>query len=78
MVDSEICTVGTANMDIRSFELNYEINAVVYDEETTENLENIFFEDLNRSRRIYKEDFKNRSLRGRMLEGVARIFSALL
>lgn len=78
MVDSEICTVGTANMDIRSFELNYEINAVIYDEETTENLENIFFEDLNRSRRIYKEDFKNRSLRGRMLEGIARIFSALL
>ncbi len=42
MVDGEICTVGTANMDIRSFELNYEINAVIYDEETTENLENIF------------------------------------
>jgi len=78
MVDSEICTVGTANMDIRSFELNYEINAVIYDEESTENLENIFFEDLKRSKRIYKEDFKNRSLRGRMLEGIARIFSALL
>ncbi|WP_434290050.1 cardiolipin synthase [Clostridium botulinum] len=78
MVDGEICTVGTANMDIRSFELNYEINAVIYDEETTENLENIFFQDLKRSKRIYKEDFKNRSLRGRMLEGVARIFSALL
>ncbi|EJO5346037.1 cardiolipin synthase [Clostridium botulinum] len=78
MVDSQICTVGTANLDIRSFELNYEINAVIYDSETTENLENIFFEDLKNSIRIYKKDFKNKSLRGRIFEGIARIFSALL
>ncbi|NEZ45878.1 cardiolipin synthase [Clostridium niameyense] len=78
MVDGEIATVGTANMDIRSFELNYEINAVIYDEETTEQLEYIFFEDLKRSRRIYREDFINKPMRTRINEGVARVFSALL
>ena len=31
-VDSKICSIGSANMDIRSFSINYETNLVVYDE----------------------------------------------
>ncbi|GAA0746363.1 cardiolipin synthase [Clostridium oceanicum] len=77
-VDGEISSVGTANMDIRSYELNYEINAVIYDIETTEELENIFFEDLRRSYRVYEKDFSNRSFAKRVFEGIARIFSSIL
>lgn len=51
MTDSRVCSYGTANMDIRSFELNFEVNAVIYDEETTKELENIFLEDLKLARR---------------------------
>jgi cardiolipin synthase len=29
-IDSEICSIGSANVDIRSFSINYEINAVLY------------------------------------------------
>ena len=33
MIDDEICSVGSANMDYRSFALNFEVNAFIYDEE---------------------------------------------
>ncbi len=34
-IDSTVCSIGTANMDIRSFNINYEMNAILYDEEKT-------------------------------------------
>jgi len=43
MVDSKCACVGTANMDIRSFELNFEVNAMIYDEEAAVELEDNFF-----------------------------------
>lgn len=33
VIDDEVCSVGTANMDTRSFELNFEVNAIIYSEE---------------------------------------------
>ncbi len=77
-VDSKISTVGTANMDIRSFELNYEINAVIYDEEITEKLEDMFYKDLEFSQLISRDDFENTSRFRKILEAIARIFSSLL
>ena len=41
-VDSSICCIGSANMDVRSFSINYETNLVVYDEAVTRELEAIF------------------------------------
>ncbi len=58
MTDSRVCSYGTANMDIRSFELNFEVNAVIYDEETTKELENIFLEDLKLCKEITREDMR--------------------
>ena len=78
IVDGKIATVGTANMDIRSYELNYEINAVIYDEETVEKLENIFFEDLKKSERIKDTYFETQPLRIKLFEAFCRIFSSLL
>lgn len=77
-VDGKICTIGTANMDIRSYELNYEINAVIYDEEVTEQLENLFFEDLKVSKRVTEDFFNNLSPLTRALEAFCRVFSSLL
>ena len=78
VVDGKIATVGTANMDIRSFELNYEINAMIYDEEIAEELENLFFEDLKKSRRVTEEYFENLPANVKIFEAFCRIFSALL
>ncbi len=77
-IDSKISTVGTANMDRRSYELNYEINGVIYDEEVTMELENMFFEDLKVSKTLTAEDFENSSLLTKFLEALARMFSSLL
>lgn len=46
LVDNETASVGTANMDIRSFMLNSEINAFIYDKETVERLYRVFADDL--------------------------------
>ena len=77
-IDGKICTVGTANMDRRSFELNYEINCVIYDEETTIELEKLFFEDIKKSRRFTLEEYESTGKLQKTLEGITRIFSALL
>ncbi|KAJ53039.1 cardiolipin synthase [Clostridium tetanomorphum] len=77
-VDGKISTVGTANMDIRSFELNYEINSIIYDDEVTKNLEDLFFEDLNYSTIFTEKDYDNVSPFTKALEAIARVFSALL
>lgn len=77
-VDGNISTVGTANMDIRSFELNYEVNAVIYNNETTKKFEKIFEEDLKDSRLISKEELEMTPKRERFIEGIARLFSWIL
>ncbi|WP_190285258.1 cardiolipin synthase [Clostridium sp. JN-1] len=77
-IDGDLCTIGTANMDIRSYELNYEINAVIYDEAATEELENLFFEDLKKSKRISVEYFDNLPLHIKVFEAFCRIFSSLM
>lgn len=45
-IDQRAACYGTANMDIRSFELNFEVNAIIYDEGTAGELEKAFMDDL--------------------------------
>ncbi|MFP4538337.1 MAG: phospholipase D-like domain-containing protein [Dichotomicrobium sp.] len=45
-IDSEICSIGSANIDIRSFSINYELNAVLYSEPHASQLEREFERDL--------------------------------
>lgn len=78
MVDGCVSSYGTANMDIRSFELNFEVNAVIYDEETTERLETLFLEDLPHCKEITKEGYAARGLWIRFKEQCSRLLSPLL
>lgn len=78
MADGCISCYGTANMDIRSFELNFEVNAVIYDEETTERLETLFLEDLPHCREITERDYEDRSVWIRFKEQCSRLLSPLL
>jgi len=77
-IDGKISTIGTANMDIRSYELNYEINAVIYDDYKTLELEEQFFKDLEKSREVTIEDFDGTSKLNKIFEAIARVFSSLL
>ncbi len=78
MIDGVISSVGSANMDQRSFNLNFEVNALIYDNKTTQQLEKSFFEDLQFSEKLDLESFKDRSFRRQLLESGARLLSPLL
>ena len=77
-IDGKLSQVGTANMDIRSFELNYEINAVIYDKDKTNELDRLFLKDLEKSTLIKADYYENLPRSIKFIEAVARLFSYLL
>lgn len=78
VVDDEICSVGTANLDIRSFELNFEVNAFVYSDKISIEQREAFEKDMEISDELTLEDYKNRSLMVKFKESISMIFSPLL
>ncbi|HZG70515.1 MAG TPA: cardiolipin synthase [Chondromyces sp.] len=78
IVDGEMASIGTANMDMRSFHLNFEVNAFLYHTQSTEALVNEFLRDLENAREINIEDFNKRHIGYRMIESTARLLSPLL
>ncbi|MEA3444518.1 MAG: cardiolipin synthase [Bacteroidota bacterium] len=78
MVDDVFATVGSTNMDIRSFDQNFEVNALIYDEEITSEIKKAFIEDLGYSEKVELETYKNRKLVQKFFESIARLFSPLL
>ncbi len=78
IVDNKVLCYGTANMDIRSFALNFEVNAVVYDERKAREMVEIFQEDLKHCTRITRDLYARRKLIIRVKEQVCRLLSPLL
>jgi len=78
LVDDDLSAVGTANLDNRSFRLNFEMMAVVADHEFAGQLESMFQQDFNRSQEAHVEDLTNRPLWFRVGAQTARLFSPLL
>lgn len=78
VVDGRIASVGTANIDLRSFKLNFEVNAVLYDTAIAVKLQHIFLNDLESSKLLTEEEYKNRPLYKRFLESCARLLSPIL
>jgi len=78
MVDSKICAVGTANMDVRSFKINFETHAFIEDEAVTKQLEDAFFRDVAESRELTLDGYNNRPRLIKVRESVSRLFSPLL
>jgi len=78
MVDSKICAVGTANMDVRSFKINFETHAFIDDETVTKELEDAFFKDVADSRELTLDGYIRRPRRIKVRESVSRLFSPLL
>ena len=78
VVDSKTCSIGTANMDIRSFTLNYEINALIYDEGVACILEAQFMADLEASREFTRGNYDDLPRFKRLRNSLARLFAPLL
>jgi cardiolipin synthase A/B len=67
-VDGIWATIGSTNLDSRSFALNEELNAVVYHTAVVARLEDVFTEDLKYSRKIDYEQWRGRGLFNQVLE----------
>ena len=76
--DGQLAMVGTSNMDIRSFDLNFEVNAIVYDKEIAEKLQETFYDDLKDSVRVDTLDWENRTAIRKLTEKAFRLISPLL
>lgn len=78
VVDEEVFCYGTANMDIRSFSLNFEVNAVVYDASKAREMTEIFEQDLQHCTQITREAYASRRLKIRFKEQMCRLLSPVL
>jgi cardiolipin synthase len=77
-IDSKICTIGTANMDIRSFSLNYEGMAVIYDQAQAQKLEQDFLKDMELCKEWTVEEYMGRSSWQRLRDSLCRLASPLM
>ncbi len=78
VVDGELSIVGTANMDLRSFEQNFEVNAFVYDRKTAEELTYIFTTDIKHCKKLSYLTWKRRPFGRKILQSMARLLSPAL
>jgi cardiolipin synthase A/B len=78
IVDDVFATVGTTNLDFRSFETNFEVNAFIYDHAFTATLRKHFRADLRNSREIKLADWTERPWHFKLRESLAHIISPLL
>ena len=78
VVDDLLTIVGSANMDVRSFELSFETDAFIYDEESAQKAKDIFLNDALDSIKVVKEEWKKRPILRRFFESIMRIFTPLL
>lgn len=78
VIDREIAIVGTANMDFRSFDLNFEVNALLYDTEIAIQLSDVFYDDITHSEKIDPMSWMQRPRLHQLFEKIARLVSPLL
>lgn len=78
VIDDDLATVGSANMDIRSFALNFETNAVLYGEESVMALRNQFMEDMRHSSHLNYELYQKRPLGVKFKQSFSRLLSPIL
>lgn len=76
--DGQVASVGSANFDIRSFKLNFEVNAFVYDSSVVKDLEAFFEKDIHHCHELTKEMYEKRSIMIKFKESISRLLSDLL
>ncbi len=78
VIDEEVSSIGTTNIDIRSFKLDFEVNAFIYNADFSLNCARIFENDIKICKLVTSEWYKSRSVWYKFQEGFFRLFSGLL
>jgi cardiolipin synthase len=78
VVDEVAASVGSANWDLRSFGLNFETNAIIYDQTVARSLKEAFEKDLEVCTELTPQRYAHRSSTVKIKESISRLFSALL
>lgn len=76
--DDMLSTVGSTNLDFRSFEHNFEVNAFMYDMETAMQMKEIFLQDQKECIQVFQKNWVKRPWRHKALESVVRLLAPLL
>jgi cardiolipin synthase len=76
--DDMLSSIGSANLDFRSFEHNFEVNAFMYDAATAVRMKEIFMADQRESTQIYLKNWEKRGWRKKAVESVVRLLAPLL
>jgi cardiolipin synthase len=76
--DDGFSTVGSTNVDFRSFEHNFEINAFMYDTRTARTLKQLFLRDQKDCRLLNEKEWAKRSMYQKVQESVVRLLAPLL
>ena len=77
-VDGKLSMVGTVNMDVRSYLVNFEVAALVYDESLTKKLDDAFEEDIEDCRKLEYERWQQRGVWKRGIDSCCRLMTPLL
>lgn len=78
IVDRELASIGTANMDLRSLHLNFEVNLFLYHASSIKDLVRYYEDDMSDSERVDYEEYHKRPFSQRAKESFARLFSPVL
>ncbi|AXI00302.1 cardiolipin synthase [Sporosarcina sp. PTS2304] len=78
VVDDQVSTVGTANIDVRSFRLNFEVNAFIYDREISHELAEIFEMDIQNCTELTYDNYMERERMIKIKESISRLLSPIL
>ena len=76
--DDELSTVGSTNVDFRSFEHNFEVNAFIYDTETALQMREIFLQDQRDCVQVFLKNWVKRPWWRKAAESVVRLMAPLL
>ena len=78
VADSKVTTVGSANIDFRSFTQSSEVNAIIYDEDFARNMQKIFIDDMHNCHMIPQDWWQHRSFKERLLQLLVKPFVYLM
>jgi cardiolipin synthase len=78
VIDGELSVVGTANMDLRSFEQNFEVNAFIYNTDKAQELTQIFLHDAQSCKKLSYLRWRHRPFYRKILQSIARLLSPAL
>lgn len=76
--DDELSTVGSTNIDFRSFEHNFEVNAFIYDAETALRMREIFLQDQRDCVQVFLKSWMKRPWYRKAAESIVRLMAPLL